>query len=60
MAVKFYHGKILGIIDRGVHLLENLNFQELAKDKVYEFMFICLPLKIKGATGSWIRPVAII
>ena len=48
------------IIDRGVHLLENLNFQELAKDKVYEFMFVCLPLKIKGATGSWIRPVAIV
>ena len=48
------------LVDRGVHLLENLYLEELARDRVYEFLFVCLPLKIVGATGSWIRPVAIV
>lgn len=33
---------------------------ELAKDKCYEFCFICLPSKIKCATGMYIRPIAIV
>jgi len=48
------------LVDRGVHLLENLNLEELAKDKVKEGLFITLPLKITGATGSWIRPVMVV
>lgn len=47
------------IIERGVHLLENLNLEELARERNYEFLFTGLPLKIVGATGSWIRPAAI-
>ncbi len=47
------------IVDRGVHLIENLWLEDLARDRVYEFLFVCLPLKIVGATGSWVRPVAI-
>ena len=45
---------------RGVYLMENLYLEELAKYKVYEFFFVCLPIKFTGSTGSWIRPVAII
>src|SRR2546426_276673 len=26
----------------------------------YEFLFVCLPLKLQGATGSPIRPVAVV
>lgn len=45
------------IVDRGVHLIENLALDEAARDGVAEGMLVCLPLKIRGATGSWVRPV---
>lgn len=48
------------LVDRGVHLVENLNLEELAADDVREAMFVCLPLRITGATGSWVRPIAIV
>jgi len=43
----------------GIHLLENLDLEGLARDKVYEFAFILQPLKIKGGTGSTVAPSAI-
>jgi kynurenine formamidase len=43
----------------GIQLMEMLNLEELAKDRVYEFLFVALPLKIVGGTASPIRPVAI-
>ncbi|WP_195760683.1 cyclase family protein [Agromyces kandeliae] len=45
------------LVDRGVHLIENLALDEAARDGVTEGMLVCLPLKINGATGSWVRPV---
>jgi kynurenine formamidase len=36
-----------------------LNLEEVARDRVYEFLFIALPLRIIGGTASPIRPVAI-
>jgi kynurenine formamidase len=32
--------------------------EELTRDRVYEFCFVCLPLSIRGAPGSMVRPVA--
>jgi len=43
----------------GVHLLENLKLDELAAKRVYEFAFIMEPLKLEGATGSTVAPIAI-
>jgi kynurenine formamidase len=43
----------------GIFNLEWLNFEELSADKAYQFMFIFTPLRIKGATGSIGRPLAI-
>ena len=43
----------------GIHLLENLKLDELAAKRVYEFAFIIEPLKIQGATGSTVAPIAI-
>jgi kynurenine formamidase len=51
---------IKALIEEGVYLLENLFLEQLSNDKVYEFLFISLAPKIKGATGSFVRPVAII
>lgn len=43
----------------GIYIVENLTLEELAADHVHEFTFVCLPLKIRGATGSPVRPVAL-
>jgi kynurenine formamidase len=43
----------------GVPILEWVNLEGLARDQVYEFAFVCLPLSISGASGSLIRPIAI-
>ncbi len=47
------------LIENGIHIMEFTYLEELAKDKVYEFMFVVLPLKNKGGTGSMIRPIAV-
>lgn len=47
------------IVDNGIHILENIKTEELARDKVYEFLFVALPLPLKGGTGSPVHPVAI-
>jgi kynurenine formamidase len=43
----------------GVHLLENLVLEDLAKARVYEFAFVMQPIKLQGATGSTVAPTAI-
>lgn len=45
---------------KGVYILENLNMEELAKEKCYAFAFIGIPLKFVGATGSPLRPLALV
>ena|GEM_PF-1935101 len=44
---------------RGIWGMENLDLSRLVAKKVYEFLFVYAPLKIKGATGSPGNPVAI-
>jgi kynurenine formamidase len=48
------------LIEHGVYIMESLDLEELARDRVYEFLFVALPLKIRGATGSMIDPVAVV
>lgn len=40
--------------------IENLNLEELAAAEAHEFVFVCLPLKMRGATGSPLRPIALV
>jgi len=47
------------LVESGIHIMECLNLEELSAARVYEFLFIAAPLKIRGATGSPIRPIAI-
>jgi kynurenine formamidase len=44
---------------KGVYIIENLNLEELARDRQWEFAFIAAPLKFRGATGSPLRPLAL-
>ena len=48
------------LVEKGIHLLELANLEELSRTKTYEFLFVALPLKIRGGTGSPVRPVAIV
>ena len=43
----------------GVMMLENMDLRELARDRVYEFLYLNLTERIRGATGSPVRPIAI-
>src|SRR5712691_4394447 len=52
-------GHLILLVRHGIYIIENLFLEELARDRCYEFTFICLPLKLRGATGSPVRPVAI-
>jgi kynurenine formamidase len=44
----------------GILIFENLLLEDLAASGAREFLFVSLPLKLAGATGSPTRPVAII
>jgi kynurenine formamidase len=48
------------LVEKGIHIIECLNLEDLARDRVGEFTFVALPLKIRGGTGSPIRPVALV
>jgi kynurenine formamidase len=43
----------------GIFMNEILDLEQLAKDEVYEGVYIALPLKIKGTSGSMIDPIFI-
>ena len=47
------------LVVNGIHLVERMKLDELAVAGVYEFAFVVQPLKIEGATGSTVAPVAI-
>ena len=46
-------------LSEGIPLLENMELKDVARDDVYEFLFLGLPERIKGATSSPMRPMAI-
>ena len=43
----------------GIHMLESLKLDELAAKRINEFALILEPLKLKGATGSTVAPIAV-
>ncbi len=47
------------LVESGIHIVENLNLEQLAADKLYTFQFIGAPLRIEGATGAPLRPLAL-
>lgn len=53
----FAHAYLLP--QKGIYILENLNLEALAADRRYEFAFVGIPLKLVGATGSPLRPLAL-
>ena len=43
----------------GIYLVENFKLDELAAKRVFEFALVLQPLKLVGATGVTIAPVAV-
>jgi kynurenine formamidase len=48
------------LVDHGIHIIEHLNLEDAAEAGLSEFLFVLTALRIVGATGSPIRPVAVI
>jgi kynurenine formamidase len=47
------------LVHNGITHVENLFLEGLAKEQVYEFLLIITPLRLAGATESWVHPIAI-
>jgi hypothetical protein len=47
-------------VKHGVVVLENLHLAEIADARVGEFMFVVSHAKLRGATGAWVAPLAIV
>jgi len=48
------------LVEHGIHIIETMALEELAAARAYEFVFLMSPLKIVGATGSPVRPLAVV
>ena len=46
------------LIEHGIYIMESIYLEHLARERAYEFLFVALPTKIVGTTGSLIDPVA--
>jgi kynurenine formamidase len=53
-------GHLILLARHGIYIVENLQLDELAAAGHARFTFVCTPLKFVGATGSPVRPIAIV
>lgn len=47
------------LVENGIRLIENLTLEDAHRDEIGEFLFVCLPLLVKGGSGSPITPIAV-
>lgn len=48
------------LVEHGINIIETLALEDLAAAGVHEFTFVLAPLPLVGATGSPVRPLAVI
>lgn len=48
------------LVEHGIHIIETMVLDELAAAGVHEFLFVVAPLPLVGATGSPVRPLAVV
>ncbi|MBO4160371.1 MULTISPECIES: cyclase family protein [Micromonospora] len=48
------------LVEHGIYLIETMALEEIARDGVHEFTFLMAPLALYGATGSPVRPLAVV
>jgi kynurenine formamidase len=56
---KVFYGHVELLKKRGIYILETMNTGRLAKEEVYEFMFVLGQARIKGTVQMMINPVAL-
>lgn len=47
------------LAEAGVPMIELVNLEELARDGVHEFCLVAAPIRLRGASGAPLRPLAI-
>ncbi|ROP34998.1 cyclase family protein [Saccharothrix texasensis] len=47
------------LVEHGTYIIETLDLERIAAAAVHEFLFVLSPLKLVGATGSPVRPLAV-
>ena len=47
------------LVDAGIHIIENLDLEEIASMRRSRIIFIAMPLRLTGSTGSPIRAIAL-
>jgi kynurenine formamidase len=48
------------LVEEGINIVETMNLEQLAADEVHEFTLVVAPLPLVGATGSPVRPLALV
>ncbi|SEF60307.1 Kynurenine formamidase [Thermomonospora echinospora] len=48
------------LVESGIYIIETLNLEEVAAAGAHEFTFVLSPLRLTGATGSPVRPLALV
>ena len=48
------------LVEHGIYIIETMDLEELAAAAVHEFLFVLSPLALVGATGSPVRPLAVV
>jgi len=48
------------LVEAGIYIIESMALDELAAAGVHEFTFVLVPMNILGATGSPVRPLAVV
>ena len=55
----FYEVHQILLALNGIHLLENMNTEEMVKDQAWEFLFTLGPARITGGVQAIVNPIAI-
>ncbi len=48
------------LVDHGIHIIETMDLEGLAAAAAHEFVLVIAPLPLVGATGSPVRPLAVV
>lgn len=48
------------LVESGIYIIEALDLESMPEFRNRNFVFVCLPLKLVGGTGSPVRPIAIV
>ena len=48
------------LVEAGINIIETMDLEEISAENVHEFLFVATPLRLVGATGSPLRPLAVV